>query len=300
MTIPVRPITRAFTLALLVGLSASAQTPAGTAFTYQGRLTDAGSQANGSYDFEFRLFDAASGGNSVGAAVTQSNLPVTGGIFSVVLDFGASAFAGNARWLAVAVRPGGTNGGFTLVNPRHKITPVPYSLDAQHLGGQLPATYQNRVSGVCSSATVMRAVAVDGTVTCGQVAGADVAGAVPGNVTMAQLAAELGDYATVTQHNVVDGRVVTLEGQVDTLETRVTALEAGSQTRVSGTCSVGSSIRAIAANGTVTCEIAGTAPIPPSTAACTNSIAGTLRYSSGTSALQFCDGSTWLAVATVP
>lgn len=39
--------------------------PLGTAFTYQGRLTDAGSAADGIYDFELKLFDAASGGSQV-------------------------------------------------------------------------------------------------------------------------------------------------------------------------------------------------------------------------------------------
>ena len=32
-------------------------------FTYQGRLTDGSMPANASYDFEFRLYDAAAGGN---------------------------------------------------------------------------------------------------------------------------------------------------------------------------------------------------------------------------------------------
>jgi hypothetical protein len=272
---------------LLVSLPVAAQTPAGTAFTYQGRLTDVGNQANGSYDFQFTLIGAASGGNSIGAAVTRSSVPVTGGIFSVLLDFGASAFAGNARWLQVAVRPGGTDGGFTLLSPRHPITPVPYSLDTQYLGGQLPAAYQNRVSGACSSATVMRAIAADGTVTCGQVNGGDVTGAVPGHVTSAQLAEELADYPTT-------------KTRVTAVEAKVAVLESSAQTRVSGTCSVGSSIRAIAENGTVTCEVAGTAPIPTSSAACTNSIAGTLRYSSSTTGLQLCDGNSWLTIATVP
>jgi hypothetical protein len=31
-------------------------------FTYQGRLTDGGAPANGTYELEFKLFDAASGG----------------------------------------------------------------------------------------------------------------------------------------------------------------------------------------------------------------------------------------------
>ena len=46
-----------------------AQTPVGTAFTHQGRLTQAGSPADGEFDFEFRLFDAASAGNQQGSVV---------------------------------------------------------------------------------------------------------------------------------------------------------------------------------------------------------------------------------------
>ena len=36
-----------------------AQTPVGTAFSYQGRLTDGSSPANGDYDFNFSLYDAS-------------------------------------------------------------------------------------------------------------------------------------------------------------------------------------------------------------------------------------------------
>ncbi len=46
-----------------------AQTPVGTAFTHQGRLIQAGLPADGDFDFEFRLFDAASAGNQQGSVV---------------------------------------------------------------------------------------------------------------------------------------------------------------------------------------------------------------------------------------
>src|SRR5258706_351256 len=36
-----------------------------TAFTYQGRLTDNGSPANGNYDLQFTVRDSASGGNLI-------------------------------------------------------------------------------------------------------------------------------------------------------------------------------------------------------------------------------------------
>ena len=46
---------------------ASAQTPVGTAFTYQGRLADGGSPAHGDYDFKFSLYDDLTGGSQVGS-----------------------------------------------------------------------------------------------------------------------------------------------------------------------------------------------------------------------------------------
>ena len=38
------------------------QIPMGTAFTYQGRLTDGGDLANGTYNFIFALYDVGVGG----------------------------------------------------------------------------------------------------------------------------------------------------------------------------------------------------------------------------------------------
>src|SRR5207302_4141308 len=42
-------------------------TTTGSGFTYQGRLKDGGSPANGQYDIVFTLFDAPSAGNQVGS-----------------------------------------------------------------------------------------------------------------------------------------------------------------------------------------------------------------------------------------
>ena len=52
-----------------VPLSASAQT-AGTAFAYQGRLTDGGSPANGDYDFEFTLCQDEAGTSLVAGPIS--------------------------------------------------------------------------------------------------------------------------------------------------------------------------------------------------------------------------------------
>jgi hypothetical protein len=73
--------------------------PLGTAFTYQGRLQDGTNAATGLYDLSFALYDAASGGNQLGPGLTNTAVGVTNGVFSVLLDFGANVFDGNARWL---------------------------------------------------------------------------------------------------------------------------------------------------------------------------------------------------------
>lgn len=112
---------------LLTSGRATAQTVLGTTFTYQGRLTDAGSPANGPYHFQFFLYDAASGGTQVGSPITQLNNPVTDGLFTVQLDFGASPWTANqARWLEVEVASGG--GPFTPLSPRQPLTAAPYAL----------------------------------------------------------------------------------------------------------------------------------------------------------------------------
>jgi hypothetical protein len=56
---------RCLTLLLVVTFVAGATNKIfaqSTAFTYQGRLQDGGAPANGSYDFQFTLWDALSGG----------------------------------------------------------------------------------------------------------------------------------------------------------------------------------------------------------------------------------------------
>ena len=56
--------------------------PMGTAFTYQGRLIDANSPADGEYEFVFKIFDAESDGNQVGADVVKPDVEVLDGYFT--------------------------------------------------------------------------------------------------------------------------------------------------------------------------------------------------------------------------
>jgi len=62
----------------------------GTAFTYQGRLSANGAPANGIYDFDFALFNTNSGGSEIGSTDFVLGVPVTNGLFTVSLDFGAN------------------------------------------------------------------------------------------------------------------------------------------------------------------------------------------------------------------
>ena len=97
-----------------------AQTPLGTAFTYQGQLKQNGQPFNGSANLVFKLYDAANAGNLIGTQ-TLNGVTVTGGLFTVAPDFGAGAFDGRARWLEVSV-----NG--TPLTPRQPIAAAPYAL----------------------------------------------------------------------------------------------------------------------------------------------------------------------------
>src|SRR6185295_15934083 len=72
-----------------------------TAFTYQGHLTDSGTPASGVYDLQFKLFDAHSGGVQQGGTQLLQDVQITGGIFTVTIDFGAPVFTGSNRWLEV-------------------------------------------------------------------------------------------------------------------------------------------------------------------------------------------------------
>ena len=111
-------------LVLLTIAPLRAQTPLGTAFTYQGRLTAGGTPATGAYDLQLVLFDAATGGAAVGSVLIRDDVTVSSGLFTVSLDFGA-VFTGAKRWLEVRVRPGASTGGYTTLVPRQELSPAP-------------------------------------------------------------------------------------------------------------------------------------------------------------------------------
>lgn len=113
----------------------------GTAFTYQGLLSNSNTLANGSYDLTFKLFNASSGGSQAGPTLTNLNTGVTNGLFTAVIDFGAQ-FGGTTYWLEIGVRPSG-GGTFTTLSPRQELTTAPYAIFAESanaagLSGTIP------------------------------------------------------------------------------------------------------------------------------------------------------------------
>src|SRR5262245_35216892 len=119
---------------------AAAHADFGTAFTYQGRLTDGGAPADGVYDLWFRLYGGPDSIFAIGTAVTLENVQVTDGLFTVKLDF-ALDINGDSRWMSIGVRPGASSGSYTALSPRQELTPTPYALVADrvavplHVGG---------------------------------------------------------------------------------------------------------------------------------------------------------------------
>jgi Chaperone of endosialidase len=144
----------------------------GTAFTYQGRLNANGAPANGIYDFDFALFNASSGGSLIGSADFALGVPVTNGLFTVSLDFGAN-FPGAARWLEIAVRTNGTT-IFNVLSPRQLLTPTPYAISAANVANGAVDTAQ-LAGGAVTSAKIADSAVDTAQLASGAVTSAKVA-----------------------------------------------------------------------------------------------------------------------------
>jgi len=148
---------RRFIAILLLAVSSApiAAAPSGAAFTYQGSLADGGQPANGLYDLQFSLWDAAAGGDNVAGPLSTNALAVIKGLFTVSLDFGAAAFDGQALWLEIGVR---TNGGsaFTTLTPRQPLTGSPFALYALNAGpiGPAATNFTGQFQGVFAGSGV--------------------------------------------------------------------------------------------------------------------------------------------------
>jgi len=139
-------------LAPALFIAASLNGPAqGTAFLYQGRLTESAAPANGLYDFRCQVYTRAVAGQPGDALVSSTiealGVAVTNGLFLLNLDFGSAPFDGQDRWLFLQVR---TNNAvsYTPLNPRQPLAPVPYSIRSATAG---------MLNGLNSTAFVLKA-----------------------------------------------------------------------------------------------------------------------------------------------
>lgn len=107
---------------------AAAQTPVGTEIQYQGRLRVNGQNANGTFDFRFRLMTAETGGAQIGSAKFVNDLVVADGLFSTPVDTGGAPFQPDARWIELAVRNGASSGAYTTLSPRQRIYATPVAM----------------------------------------------------------------------------------------------------------------------------------------------------------------------------
>jgi len=129
----------------------------GTAFSYQGRLSEGGEPASTNFDFRFAVFNAPTNGTQVSGWTTNLDVPVSNGLFCVKVDFGAGVFNGTSNgsndWLDVSVRATGVT-SFTELAPRQPILPVPYALFATSASNLLGTLAVNQLAGTISSSLV--------------------------------------------------------------------------------------------------------------------------------------------------
>jgi len=195
----------------------------GTAFTYQGRLETSGSLANGTYDFQFTLYDADNGGANLGT-VTVDDVAVAGGLFTAALDFGEGAVTGQARWLAIGVRPGASTGAYTALSPRQELRPAPHALALPALRTEQNAASPNLVGGHWANSVAGGVV--------GATVGGGGAGATPNEI--------VSDYATIGggQDNVAGGTGSVIAGGSWNTTTGAHAVVAGGGNNIAGTVAV--------------------------------------------------------------
>ena len=164
---------------VLCSLTAHAQT---TAFSYQGRLSEAGNPVTGTRFFRFTLFDE--NGAAIPGATLDQTLTVTNGIFNTSLDFGAIAFPGANRSLKISVK---TNAGdaYTDLSPRQEILAAPYSIKSKTAD---TATNADQLGGVDSTLFVQKDAGGNVSIT----GGLTVAGSLSLDIVNAQTQYNLG------------------------------------------------------------------------------------------------------------
>ena len=201
-------------------------TALGTAFTYQGRLTDTGGNPiAGPCNLRFTLYESAAGADQVGTPQTKSGVTLNDGYFTVDLDFGADAFTGEGRFLKIEVDCGS---GYTTLSPRVKLTPAPYALALPGLWTQPNATSPNVIGGYSGNS-------VDAGVTGATIGGGGESGA--GNRVTANYGTVGGGYdntASGVEATVGGGRINSANGEQATVAGGFSNIANGNAAAVGG------------------------------------------------------------------
>ncbi len=106
--------------------------PAGTAFTYQGRLD--GVPPDASVGLRFRVWNHPTSINSATNAVSVTltrDVTLANGTFTTPLDFGPVIQQQDALFLEVQVSPTGIAGPWTTLTPRQPLTGAPFALQTR-------------------------------------------------------------------------------------------------------------------------------------------------------------------------
>ncbi|MBV8757792.1 MAG: hypothetical protein JO257_10965 [Deltaproteobacteria bacterium] len=311
-------------LSILVGLGVVAASPLASAapdsMTFAGRLSTSAGPVSGAQLITFKVFDGLTGGTPVWndtISVTADNGLVFATLGTVGNPLDATVFGGSTEYLEITI-------GSETLTPRLPLSSVPYAISAStadKLGTITPAkvvqsitagaglagggspsngavslsvdttTIQARVTGSCASGSSIRAIAGDGTVSCqpdtnsggtisGVAAGTGLTGGgASGAVTLSvntsviqsrvsgtcapgtSIRAIAGDGTVTCQPDTNSGGTISgvtagtgLTGGGSSGAVSLSVDTSTIQARVTGACGVGSSIRAIAADGTVTCQ----------------------------------------------
>jgi len=120
-----------------------------TAFTYQGRLRESATPAQGEYSMRFNLYPTETEGTPTGSPVEVDAVPVSEGLFTVRLDWGTAVFENPDLWLEIEVRTNSAESVFVPLSPRQKLTPAPRALvaDQAAVASQATAVASGAVTG---------------------------------------------------------------------------------------------------------------------------------------------------------
>jgi len=112
-----------------------------SSFTYQGQLKNSGAPVNNYCDFIWNIFADLEGGTSL-ATDTDTNVLLTNGLFTAVINVPASVVDGSKRYVEIQVRCPTGLGAYTLLSPRQELQAVPYAL-----GLRLPFSHSINSAG---------------------------------------------------------------------------------------------------------------------------------------------------------